>query len=196
MSNNGTNVVSQNAPANISVSTLKKAAFMAEVIRVQGLDLEDVMNGNVAAPDTFTRSQMFQIALEAGDPWFINYYGKQKTDRGLRELAAATGQSVEHYQNLMDNPPAKSRFGIRLNKPTAYTCKSVQNGQVFDPKAFVAPDGEIHYRCDWLMDALTETDRRLGREVFLARAERIDFVDKNVKVSANPTTDSEDQSDE
>lgn len=176
MNQNG-NVAVQK-PANLSLSVKKRAGFLLEVLRVQGLEnrVEQMLDGKVDFPETFTRPQMHQIALEAGDEWFIKYFRKQKTGRGLRDLAADTGKSVAYYDNLMDNPPSVARFGEKIVKSTNFTCKSVQDGVMFYPKSHCAPDGTIHYRTDWLIDALRTADVKLGRAAMLATCARVNLA--------------------
>lgn len=175
MSQNGNTVSQVQKPLAISKSILKRAGFMMEILRVQGVEtkVENMLDGRIPFPETFTRTQMNQIALEIGDEYFIRSFGKQKTGKGLNRLAAKTWHSVTYYQNLMENPPRISRFGERITKSTNLTCKSVQGGELFDPKAYTAPDGEIHYTTGWLADALLECDRKMGRAMFLARAGRV-----------------------
>ena len=182
MGNNPQNVNGQ-VPLKVSLSDYQNAIFMLEVLDEKGLEIQDVLDGKVPVPDTFTRSEMYSIALRNGDKYFRNYFGKQKTDRGLLGLAAATGKSVEYYRDLLEYPVQYTRFGIQVVKFTKVTCKSVQNKVLFDPKMYTAPDGEIHYRTDWLWSSLCEVERKMGREVFLARAEAIpmDTVDGELK---------------
>lgn len=189
---NATPAVTQK-PVNLSRSDAQNAIFLMEVLRVRGIDLKIVLDDPSKCPETFTRSEMYQIGLEVGDKYFINYYNKQKTGRGLRELAASTGKSVAYYEDLMQNPPIVKRLKTVIRKNTKLTCKSVQQGAVFDPKAYTAPDGEIHYRTDWLLSSLLTADVRHGRDAFLKLAEReVTFPDAPVVED----TEIEDQNDE
>ena len=176
---NENTVPATQAPLKISVSDMKNAAFALEILRIKGLDVVEILDGKVEAPETFTRDEMQQLALENGDPYFVNYWNKQKTDRGLLALAAATGQTIDYYKDLINNPPSFSRAGIKLTKMTHTTCSSKRTdpatGQtvIFEPKAFSAPDGTIHYKLTWLLDCVRECDRKMGRTAFLNRFERV-----------------------
>lgn len=158
------------APSGVTYGDKINAAFALEIARTVGFDPFDL----AARPTYFTRPQMFRIALENGAKWFLDYYRKQKSGKGLGKLIAQTGQNW-YTPELFSDPKFYSRFGVKLGKPGHVSNKHTKNGVVVDPTRPCLPNGIKCYDAVVLWESLDRVREKMGEAQYLAMCDRKPF---------------------